>query len=951
MSTRGDSRSSVFVTRDDAIGTVSTDAASGDRVVIEGPPDVAGYEILRMLGAGGMGAVYEAIELRFDRRVALKVHKRKLDVGSQSPDNELWTEAFLAAKIVDPGIVRVHDVGFTLAEEPYYTMDLVDGSELSTLINEGPLPARRAMEIALDVARALAVAHEAGVVHCDLKPRNVLIDLSGHARVLDFGIAHNARTGMRRFVGIFGTPSHMAPEQALGLPVGPATDVHGVGILLYEMLTGGQRPYGGLGAEEVVHNVGHTRPVPVRERLASIPAPIAEVVDRCLAKGPGDRFASGRALLEALQAVVEGRSLADLLEASPAGGRSPTARPPAARLVADKPRREDAKKHFSWSWTLRSPPEKLWPLVANTDRFNRAIGLAEVDFVDTAQSDGSPLRIGKMRTLGLNIEWREYPFEWVREREHSVFRSYRAGPISALWNRVRMVPTADGGTELTHELWLMPRGIFGSVAAFVEIGSKMRRNVDRIYRHLDEALVANLAEDPFEGAYVPTPDQRALANDAFRRLQGEGFDRVLLEKLASYLLAAPSQVLAAMRPYALADAWNVDRAALFELFLHAAHLGVLTIAWDVICPKCLVAHESVGGLAGVTRLGTCEACVNTYERDLSASVELIFRPDARIRETERVTYCVGAPALRPHVVMQQVLEPGETRTVPVRLDQGVYRVVAAQASTDGDLVASAVGYESRVAVVIRAAGASEGVAVVARPAYVLAGDLDLTFRNETDLEQTVRVEHAEGRADRVAAVRAITHPTFRDFFGDELIGHGEHLNVSRITFLFLEAEERARVFAGLGDVRACELFEELDAIFRAQLEAEEGTDVAAPLGLSIAAFSHPQRAVQAAIGILRNARKKRVADEGAVRVRLAVHEGRCLALTRGARVEYFGETLHRGVSLLEDSRPGALAISASVASDRRVASRIHAASLVSSIIESTHGPYQGRRVMLASLPE
>ena len=391
--------------------------------------------------------------------------------------------------------------------------------------------------------------------------------------------------------------------------------------------------------------------------------------------------------------------------------------------------------------------------------------------------------------------------------------------------------------------------------------------------------MANRAEDSFEGAYVPTPDQRALANDAFRRLQGEGFDRDLLEKVAAHLLSAPSQVLAAMRPYALADEWKVDRAALLELFLHAAHLGVLTIAWDVICPKCLVAHETVGELAGVTRIGTCDACVNTYERDLSASVELVFRPDARIRETERVTYCVGAPALRPHVLVQQVLDPGEVRTVSLRLDQGVYRVIAGQSKTD------------------------------------------------------------------------VTHPTFRDFFGDELIGYGEHLNVSRITFLFLEAEERARVFAELGDVRACELFEELDRVFREQLFAEEGTDVAAPLGLSVAAFAHPQRAVQAGIGLLRAAQTRMGTPHGSVRVRMAVHEG---PLPR-AHPRRPGRVLRR------DHAPRRLAARRLPPGQHRhqllgrlrstSGEPIHGASLVTSIIESTHGPYQGRRVMLAALPD
>ncbi len=202
-------------------------------------------------------------------------------------------------------------------------------------------------------------------------------------------------------------------------------------------------------------------------------------------------------------------------------------------------------------------------------------------------------------------------------------------------------------------------------------------------------------------------------------------------------------------------------------------------------------------------------------------------------------------------------------------------------------------------------------------------------------------------------MRAITHPTFRDFFGDELIGHGEHLNVSRITFLFVEAEERARVFAELGDVRACELFEELDVIFRAQLDAEEGTDVAAPLGLSVAAFSHPQRAVQAGIGLLRARGAQRMVRDGAGLGAGAA--GGARGALPGAHPRRAGGVLRRdactaGCRCSRTLARAAIAISASVASDRRVASRIHGASLVSSIIASTHGPYQGRRVMLAALP-
>lgn len=907
-------------------------------------PMVAGYELVRLLGRGGMGAVWEALELKFDRRVALKVHLAPADESASAssslgaPD-ELLREAYLAAKVDDPSIVRVHDVGLTLDGQPYFAMDFVEGSDLSALLAEGPLPAPRAIAIAVDVARAVAAAHHHGVIHRDIKPRNVIVDASGRARVLDFGIAVTVRSPLALRAALAGSPAYMAPEQAQGSPAGPEVDIHGVGVTLFEMLTG-RRAYTGPTIDDVLLAVA-SGPVPsLRELLPDVHPDVERVVARAMAKDPKDRWRSARTLFEALSALLEGRSIDDLERAAGPSyvPRAVTPRPPGL-----KPRREDAKKNFRWSWSLRSSPEALWPWVANTDRFNKAIGLSAVDFTDDArEADKEVVRSGKMRTLGMNIEWREYPFEWVKGREHAVFRLYRAGPISALWNRVTLTPRDDGGTELVHEVSILQRGLLGTVAAFFEISQKAGRNMDRAYRHLDEVLAAGKGEDPFERPYIPTAEEAEIVEGGVRRLRQEcGFGERILGQLEDTLLHSPAQVLAQMRPYEIADRWGEGRAETLDLFLHARGVGLLDPVWDVVCPTCRVAHEAVPSLDHVRRQGTCAACATAFERDLAESVELVFKPVPAVRRVERETYCVGAPALRPHILVQQVLDPMEERVVTVSLPRGTYRVLTAQGARGGEIVASALGYERAARVAI-----SEERAEVT-PLTVKAGELTLTLQNDTDREQTVRLEIPGARGDAVTAAAALTHPTFREVCADEMLAAGEHLAVSRMAFLCVDLPAREHSFKELGDVRAYELYASLHEVVAEAARREEGVVMPASLASDaiVCAFPSALRAVRAAVGVARAAEGR----PGELAIRAGVHEGRCIALSRTRDVEYFGQTLHRGMALLRDAIRGGIALSTAVAGERAVMAFLRDEGLSSQVVQSSDAAYGGRRVTLVSL--
>src|SRR5262249_39589646 len=161
--------------------------------------------------------------------------------------------------------------------------------------------------------------------------------------------------------------------------------------------------------------------------------------------------------------------------------------------------------------------------------FNKAIGLPAVEFADAPDPRGGSARVGRFKVLGMNVVWDEHPFEWVKEREHGVFRRYHEGPLRTLWSRVQLRPGDDGGTELTNETWATRAGPLGGLAAAFGIRWKSFRKIDRVYRRLDAALSDDGgAPDAFEPPHRPGGVQRARVEQGARALEeSRGFPRRL----------------------------------------------------------------------------------------------------------------------------------------------------------------------------------------------------------------------------------------------------------------------------------------------------------------------------------------------------------------------------------------------------------------------------------------
>src|SRR3989440_8497312 len=279
----------------------SSVAGNGRSVVGERSAD--GYEREELVGAGGMSSVYRAHDELLDRKVALKI------LHSHYNEDEEYVERFrrearTVAQLSHPNIVTVIDRGEDEGRQ-FIVFELIEGRTLKQVLDaEGRLPERRALEIALQVARGLAFAHEHGLVHRDVKPQNVILNGDGRAKVTDFGIARSLDVqGVTQSGTVLGTSNYIAPEQASGQAVDQTTDVYSLGVVLFELLTG-EVPFPGESFVAVAMQHVNEPPPSLLDVRPDVPARVAHAVDRALEKDPAARFPTMDAFAAELQACL-----------------------------------------------------------------------------------------------------------------------------------------------------------------------------------------------------------------------------------------------------------------------------------------------------------------------------------------------------------------------------------------------------------------------------------------------------------------------------------------------------------------------------------------------------------------------------------------------------------------------------------------------------------------------
>jgi class 3 adenylate cyclase len=570
--------------------------------------------------------------------------------------------------------------------------------------------------------------------------------------------------------------------------------------------------------------------------------------------------------------------------------------------------------HYRWEYDLEAAPEALWPLVADTNRFNRDAG---VPAVEVASGNGSRLTNARRRlrlfVFGLTVEWEEQPFEWIRPFRFGVVRRYTKGPVAEVRVLAELQPRDEGGTRLVYQCWAQPKNLLGHVAIPAQIGFISRRKFANAFRRYDQLLLKG--KQPFyqQSAANFAPGGQARLAALSEKLIQQGAPRKLVKRLRELIEQADDLSLARIRSHALADFWGFARREMLEVCLWATRTGLLDLQWDLLCPHCRGAVESSNTLTGIQSQVYCESCNIDFNVSFDNSVELTFRPNSAIRQIESRSFCVGGPQLTPHIVAQQLLPAGEERELQLELEAGRHRLRSMELPGEHFLLAATDG---EAEVTLRAA--PQGWPQVERR---ISTTPNILFKNATDSDQLFILERTAWSDQAATAAEVTALQIFRDLFSNEALRPGEQISVGSLTILFTDLKGSTQLYREIGDAPAFGAVMSHFDVLREAIAEQDGALVKTIGDAIMAVFRRPAGAMRS---ILEAQRKLSNPPPGMrpLLLKVGIHYGPCIAVTLNGRLDYFGCTVNMAARLEGLSTGGDAVISNTVYADPEVAEMI-----------------------------
>lgn len=847
------------------------------------------------LGEGTMGIVFKAEDPGDGSTVAIKV--LRTGAATEKTYRRFVREGRILASLDSPFVTRLVEAN-TDGDRCFLALEFVPGASLGDRLKEVKnYDEATALRLMADASRGLAAAHAIGLVHRDIKPDNLLVttdeDGSLHAKVTDFGLARSIRPEdsleLTRQGAAIGTPLYMAPEQFSSASVDARADVYGLGATLFHLISG-RTPFMADGLAQLAAAVAMQEAPPLHKLAPGTSNSTSTLVAKCLSKDPAQRPVDGAAVAREIERI-QGGEVTELTThpRTPAGPHS---------IV-----------EYVHTWELVSPPAKLWPMVSNTERLNKAIGLPSVQYSLRHDPGRGPRRFARARVVGMSMEWEEHPFEWIEGRRMGVLREFHKGPLLWYTSVVELNPLPTGGTLLKHTLRGVPRGILGKIAGWFEMKIKARRTLGKVYHRIDHLLTLpkpTPADDGFEQPSQLPSSRQARVDLGVERLVAMGCPPDSSDLLGLFLSNAADQEVARVRPIALARRFGLNEAGMIETCLRAVGAGLLQLQWDVICPICRIPSGRKDTLRELKDHENCPTCDSDFRSDFATSVELVFGVHPDIRPVQAGTYCAGGPSHSPHVVAQARLAPREELELQLSLTPGSYRLRGPQLpwKVDFRVIEGAVG--RRWEPDLKAQQAPAG------PTMAPNGQV-VVLRNRQDVELVLRVERSAARDDALTAARATAIPAFRELFPGELLSPGQLAPASTVSLVVIQVSEADEWYKRLGEAEAFRQFRAAFLAIEDRVKLEGGAVVKAVGDGLEAAFGDVTAAVRTVLGL-----RKLMASGDATRevaLKVGVNRGLALIATVNDRLDYFGQTARTAHRLADTAKEWQALLAVAAAAD------------------------------------
>jgi class 3 adenylate cyclase len=553
----------------------------------------------------------------------------------------------------------------------------------------------------------------------------------------------------------------------------------------------------------------------------------------------------------------------------------------------------------TWTWTFDLPPHELWPVLADTNRFNEAMGLPPYVLEETPQPNGTVLRRGKGKAAGFTLEWEEKPYEWIEDRHFRQSREFTKGPFRRFGPVFDLEPDGKGGSRVSYALEYEPLTLTGRL-----FGARLAKQAGGVVeKRIFEAVAFAKGERPtwFDIAPPELPEgarerAAALAVEIDRSPYGNG----LGAKLADVVLTGMATDLVHLKPKKLAQDLEVPQRAAIEACLAGTRAGLLTMKWDLLCTNCRGAKLTASALSELPRGAHCPSCNIDYDRDFEKNVELSFAPAPAVRPLGVGGFCLSGPMATPHVAVQLLLAPGDKRSVPFDLPAGSYRLRTLHPGGFVD--------------VEHQGGAFPGLRATDKGVEALSPGQTgtIAFVNDASFELAALIEDRTWTREALTAPEVISLQAFRDLFAAATLRPGDEAGVSQVALLFSDLQGSTALYERVGDAAAFNMVREHFALLASIVRDHDGAVVKTIGDAVMASFGDPAHAVKAALAM-----QARIVDHDLV-LKLGIHAGPSVVVTLNDRLDYFGSTVNMAARLQGQSAGGDIVLSRAVADDPAV---------------------------------
>lgn len=547
---------------------------------------------------------------------------------------------------------------------------------------------------------------------------------------------------------------------------------------------------------------------------------------------------------------------------------------------------------FNWQWDIKSSPEAIWSLAADTNRFNRDTGQPGVELLSNVKGT----KRARMKLPILRVEWEEEPFEWTYPYSFGITRRYSKGPLDEMRTNANFTPLPEGGTRITYSSTFITGNILAQLGIPFGIGVIAKNRFERAFRKYDATIQRGESVNEMPRRRALSAGGRARFKSQSEAVVKQGTNPELVNRLEDFLDHADELSIQRIRPYSLADAWKTNRRAVLEMFLRATRAGIVDMSWDLLCPSCRGITEGHSNLADVHGDSHCNTCQIDFRANFDHNIEVVFRPNASVRPIDyAAAFCVGSPQLQPHVVMSQSLSPLRSLPVDVQLEPGRFTMRASNASGSVSIFADADGASKADLRVTQYGWPPEEQRVSLLPT--------LNLINATDADSTFQLERTSWGDQAATAADVTALQVFRDLFATEVIRPGEEISVGSITLMFTDLRESTRLYRRIGDAPAFGRVREHFQLLEDEIAAEGGAIVKTMGDSVMAAFRHPIAAMRA---MWKAQVKIMERGEPMLWLKAGMHKGPCIVVNLNDRLDYFGSTVNIAARLPGFSQGGEL---------------------------------------------